>query len=182
MTMRVLVIGTETVGGKALTHMTEYVPCEDGIGIDHDRDTPRTGFSSDDHTATISMVNPAITHYTSTAPVGSAHVAHHLGVLPEPMDYLQYQWDYAEVPTEDNPIRKGDTLIRKDDDASIDVWECQTGYHPAVGDTRVLRRAPRREPWEDLADVLGDMGHLSPTGHAKALHDRGVRVVGGDAA
>lgn len=51
---------------------------------------------------------------------------------------------------------------------------------------RVLSRAPQREPWEDLADVLGDFaihdhdGTEYPDVLAQRLYERGVRMTGGD--
>ena len=98
------------------------------------------------------------------------------------LDDLEAAWEAAEQTDECNA---GDVLMTRHSDDNFEVW-----VSPAAVDigerSRVLSRAPREPrgpelpPWQELADVLADMGHLSPTGHAKALHDRGVRVTGGD--
>lgn len=100
---------------------------------------------------------------------------------------LQVAWENAEQADE---CRKGDVLIRQDD---YEVYGDSAGYavYPATSDgplmfARILSRAPKREPWADLADVLtlaeGDIGGLNvdAINVAALLHDRGVRVTGGD--
>ena len=103
-----------------------------------------------------------------------------LQAAPLSLDTLAAAWEAAEVPTDDAPIREGDVVIY--------TSACGTGVtaHKAAvgrfgrethGYVRILSRAPKpREPWADLADVRADMGHLAPTGHAKALYERGVRI------
>lgn len=179
MTARILVIRTE----DGITHMAEYIPGEGGITLDLEQETPRKsldwGRGTDDLTATLSMVNPTITHYSSTAPMGSAEVAHHLGVLPDIEDHLAQVWGAAE-PTSD--FHPGDTLIS----LVHGQYSVYTVTHEGKlrGDTtRIHRRAPRREPWQDLEDVLLEdrmVFEEDAEGIAKRLHERGVRVTGGD--
>lgn len=94
------------------------------------------------------------------------------------MEALEVAWEAAERADE---CRKGDVLIIRDDEDNYLVRRMDSQSRLA-GTARILSRAPKREPWADLADVLADMGHLSPTGHAKALYERGVRVTGGEAS
>lgn len=96
---------------------------------------------------------------------------------------LEAAWENAEVPTRDNPIREGDELIVKHWEEGWEWVALCPGSDSGnwISDARVLHRAPQPDPWQDLADVLG--GWLeSPTELAKYLHERGVRVVGGDDA
>lgn len=96
---------------------------------------------------------------------------------PVSLDALRTAWENAEQADE---CRKGDLLIRRHDSGVyyIIYSAAQSG---AIIDARVLSRAPRREPWEELADALWDEGVQSDTeGIARALHERGVRVTGGD--
>lgn len=100
---------------------------------------------------------------------------------PLSLDSLAAAYEAAEVPTGDTPIREGDVMIYPE----------MGGYvvRPAARrggawwfDARVMFRAPQvhMPEWQDLADVLADMGHTSPTGHARDLYERGVRVTGGE--
>lgn len=97
------------------------------------------------------------------------------------LDGLEAAWEAAEEAAE---CRKGDVLIRQSEHAGYAVY-------PAAFDgpllfSRILSRAPKREPWEDLADVLGDFaihdhdGKEYPDVLAQRLYERGVRVTGGD--
>ena len=103
---------------------------------------------------------------------------------------LEVAWEAAEVPTADAPIREGDVVIAFNE---TNLW----GYsvrraHPidfelgAKGYVRILSRAPRREPWADLADVLSGFaihdhnGKEYPDVLAQRLYERGVRMAGGD--
>ena len=91
---------------------------------------------------------------------------------------LEAAWEAAEAPTDENPIREGDVVIY--------TSACGTGLtvHKAAagqfgrethGYVRILSRAPKREPWEDLADALrgtvwerlsGDVDGLAAAVHA----------------
>ena len=97
-------------------------------------------------------------------------------VLQDPLllKGLEAAWEAAEQAPE---CRKGDVLIVPGSWGGYTIWEAARDSQLRAA--RILSRAPKREPWADLADVLADMGHLSPTGHAKALYERGVRVTGG---
>lgn len=131
----------------------------------------------------VEYLNGELALWQERASQAEAH-ARKAEAAPLTLDTLRDAWEEAEVPTDENPVRKGDVLIRKDDDAAIDVWECQTGHHPAVGETRILSRAPR-EPWADLADDLADrsaiMDEDAIEAAAKALHAAGWRKGGDDA-
>ena len=84
-------------------------------------------------------------------------------------------------------VQPGDILILRSPDsptALVQVWRSARPGPMSIY-TRILHRAPKREPWQDLADVLrADNGELIGEHHtitevAKALHERGVRVTGG---
>lgn len=104
-------------------------------------------------------------------------------VLQDPLllKGLEAAWGSAEQATE---CRKGDVLIVPGSWGGYTIWEA--ARNSQLRAARILSRAPKREPWEDLADVLStDNGeligeHRTITEVAKALHERGVRVVGGD--
>ena len=98
-------------------------------------------------------------------------------VLQDPLllKGLEAAWEAAEQAPE---CRKGDVLIVPGSWGGYTIWEAARDSRLRAA--RILSRAPR-ELWADLADVLADMGHLSPTGHAKALYERGVRATGGEA-
>ena len=103
---------------------------------------------------------------------------------PITLDALHEAWEGAEVADECN---EGDILILRSPDsptALVQVWRSARPGPMSIY-TRILHRAPKREPWQDLADVLrADNGELIGEHHtitevAKALHERGVRVTGG---
>ena len=123
----------------------------------------------------ISLSNYDMADY-GWVPVREAH--------PITLDALRDAWGTAEVADECN---EGDILIRLHPEiptALVQVWRSEMTV-PMGSLTRILRRAPKREPWQDLADVLGTDGgeligeHHTITEVAKALHERGVRVTGG---
>lgn len=102
---------------------------------------------------------------------------------------LEVAWEAAEVPTDDAPMRQGDVYI-----STVDRNDRGLGYLVAAAgrngthmhfNARILSRA-QREPWQGLADVLGDFaihdgrGREYPDVLARLLHERGVRVTGGD--
>ena len=99
---------------------------------------------------------------------------------------MQNAWEAAEVPTDDAPIREGDVILCRHDEGKWGVRVVSAGdmvasgrWKPAV---RILSRAPR-EPWADLADVLEvalDAGSRYAESIARSLHERGVRVTGGE--
>lgn len=99
---------------------------------------------------------------------------------PLSLDTLEAVWEAAEVPTDDNPIRQGDVCLVFLGATWI-AGEVGDRWWP-VGDTRILSRAPKREPWADLEDVLRDEIDLEsdPGGIAHALHLKGWRKGGGD--
>ena len=95
---------------------------------------------------------------------------------------LEAAWEAAEQAGE---CRKGDVLILRDPAEGYSVWRAGDADYLA-GSTRILSRAPKREPWADLADVLrgtvwerlsGDVDGL-----AAAVHAAGWRKGGDDDA
>ena len=97
---------------------------------------------------------------------------------PITLDALRDAWETAEVADECN---EGDILIRLHPEISTQlaqVWRSEMTA-PMGNLTRILHRAPKpkREPWQDLADVLrAHTGEPDPDETAKMLHERGVRV------
>ena len=95
---------------------------------------------------------------------------------------LQVAWEEAEQATE---CRKGDLLIVPSSWGGYAIWEAARDSQLRAA--RVLSRAPKRKPWADLADVLGDFaihdhdGKEYPDVLAQRLHERGVRATGGEA-
>lgn len=95
---------------------------------------------------------------------------------------LEVAWEAAEEADE---CREGDVLIERYPNRSWHVYRAESMLS-VCRDVRILSRAPR-QPWQDLADVLGDFaiadehsGRRDDAGLARALHERGVRVTGGD--
>lgn len=97
---------------------------------------------------------------------------------PITLDTLQAAWEGAEQ----GEVAEGDVLIRRSGE-NFTVWVAGGGWSTEAlsrsGHTRILHRAPKpkREPWQDLADVLrAHTGEPEPEETAKMLHERGVRV------
>lgn len=107
---------------------------------------------------------------------------------------LEVAWENAEVPTSPDFRDEDVVIVRNDsglggyfvrhahDTIDLELW--------AEGAVRYLHRAPR-EPWADLADIIGryDGDSDSPAGLARFLHENEVttpfdrdagRVTGGD--
>ena len=105
-------------------------------------------------------------------------------ILQSPLSLkdLAVAWDAAEQAEE---CREGDVLMTRHSDDNYEVWVA-AGAFDISKKSRILSRAPKREPWADLADVLtlaeGDIGGLNvdAINVAALLHERGVRVVGGE--
>ena len=103
-------------------------------------------------------------------------------VLQDPLllKGLEAAWENAEQAPK---CRKGDVLIVPGSWGGYTIWEAKRDSRLRAA--RVLSRAPR-EPWADLADVLGDFaihdhdGKEYPDVLAQRLYERGVRVTGGD--
>ena len=92
---------------------------------------------------------------------------------------LEAAWEAAEEADE---CREGDVLIIRDDEDNYLVRRMGDRYD-LDSTARILSRAPQREPWQDLADVLLEDGlafEEDVEGIVKRLHERGVRVTGGD--
>lgn len=102
-------------------------------------------------------------------------------VLQDPLllKGLEAAWEAAEQAPE---CRKGDVLIVPGSWGGYTIWEAARDSQLRAA--RILSRAPKREPWADLADVLlsesvvfdGEDASIA----ARALHSAGVRVTGGD--
>ena len=91
---------------------------------------------------------------------------------------LQVAWEEAEQA---DKCRKGDLLILRNDHGGYEVYQAEGDGRLLF--SRILSRAPQREPWADLADALrgtvwerlsGDVDGL-----AAAVHAAGWRK-GGD--
>ena len=90
---------------------------------------------------------------------------------------LEAAWEAAEVADE---CREGDVLIMQDPVEGYSVWQMGDADYLSRS-TRILSRAPQREPWQDLADVLASYPQTGTKADlAKALYAAGVRVTGGD--
>jgi hypothetical protein len=96
---------------------------------------------------------------------------------PLSMRDLQVAWENAEQ----GEARPGDLVIGELYDGGFQVYVAEMVV-PGMS-RRILSRAPRPE-WQDLADILLNIeveeGAADKT--AKWLHERGVRVVGGEEA
>ena len=95
------------------------------------------------------------------------------------LDALEVAWEAAEQAEE---CRKGDVLItRYAPEDGFKIGPAKSRGCVNSGVTRILSRAPKREPWADLADVLrAHTGEPDPDETARLLHERGVRVAGGE--
>lgn len=102
------------------------------------------------------------------------------------LDGLRAAWEAAEVPTGENPIREGDVVIYRHDGGQWAVREVEPHEHDDDDwscTVRVLSRAPKRAPWQDLADAFKTWDY-PVRGYeeelAKWVYANGVRVAGGD--
>ena len=96
---------------------------------------------------------------------------------PLTLDTLREAWENAER-SED--CQEGDVLIVPGGWGGYTIWTAERGTQLRAA--RVLSRAPR-EPWQDLADILLEDRMVfedDVEGIVKRLHERGVRVTGGD--
>ena len=101
-------------------------------------------------------------------------------VLQDPLllKGLEAAWEAAEEADE---CRKGDVLIAPGSWGGYTIWEA--ARDAPLRAARILSRAPKREPWADLAGVLAvalDADARYAESIARDLHERGVRVTGGD--
>ena len=102
-------------------------------------------------------------------------------ILQSPLSLkgLEVAWEAAEVADE---CREGDVLIIRDDEDNYVVrrMDDRSDLDSAA---RILSRAPKREPWADLAGVLVAESVVFDSEDAslaaRALHSAGVRVTGG---
>lgn len=106
-------------------------------------------------------------------------------ILQEPLSLkdMRVAWDAAYEETE---CHKGDVLVTRHSDDIYEVWVSVETFDISKK-TRVLSRAPRPEPWKNLADVLGDFVIYDTDGSnvrageaAQFLYEHGVRMAGGD--
>ena len=99
-------------------------------------------------------------------------------VLQDPLllKGLEAAWEAAEQATE---CRKGDVLIVPGSWGGYTIWEAARNSQLRVA--RILSRAPKREPWAELAGVLkAHTGEPDPDETARMLYENGVRVTGGE--
>lgn len=104
---------------------------------------------------------------------------------PLSMKDLRVAWEAAEAPTDGEPIRAGDVVIEKISTSAYAVMTPPPTCGLAGREFRVLSRAPKREPHENLADAIREVwpsayAEIDIGSLAYALHERGVRVTGGD--
>lgn len=95
---------------------------------------------------------------------------------PTTLDDMRAAWENAEVARECN---KGDVMIYRRGLDRYGVYPAQSS-RPVDWGTRILSRGPRREPWQDIADVLMEdrlAFEEDVEGIAKRLYERGVRIV-----
>ena len=101
-------------------------------------------------------------------------------VLQDPLllKGLEAAWEAAEQAPE---CRKGDVLIVPGGWGGYTIWEAARDSQLRAA--RILSRAPKREPWEALADVLLSESVVLDSEDAsiaaRALHNAGVRMAGG---
>ena len=94
-------------------------------------------------------------------------------ILQSPLSLkdLEVAWEAAEVADE---CREGDVLIIRDDEDNYLVRRMDD-RSDLDSTARILSRAPR-EPWADLADIIGryDGDTDDPAGLARFLHENEV--------
>lgn len=97
---------------------------------------------------------------------------------------LQVAWEAAEVPTENSPIREGDVVVFRHGGGFAVEPADRILSGQTHGRERILSRAPRREPWQDLADSLEAevqwIDRFNAVDAAQALHAAGWRKGGDD--
>ena len=99
-------------------------------------------------------------------------------VLQDPLllKGLEAAWEAAEQAPE---CRKGDVLIVPGSWGGYTIWEAARDSQLRAA--RILSRAPKREPWAELAGVLkAHTGEPDPDETARMLYERGVRMAGGE--
>ena len=100
--------------------------------------------------------------------------------LPDPysLDALEVAWENAEKA---DKCHEGDVLItRQPLDGGFKITPAKSSGRLNSEVTRILSRAPQREPWQDLADDLrAHTGEPDPDETARMLHEQGWRK-GGD--
>ena len=96
---------------------------------------------------------------------------------PLSLDDLAAAWEAAEQADE---CREGEVLIIRDDEDNYLVRRMDDRSR-LDSTARILSRAPKpREPWQDLADVIGEHTYEpDPKWLAQALYQSGVRVTDG---
>lgn len=161
-------------------NITQYHPGSDGVTVDAASAGARFGPVD----ISIEFQSFGTSHLRHTVPLRNTLEV--LG-LPDPYSLasLEVAWENAEQA---DKCHEGDVLITRllVEAGGFKIAPARSRGRLNSGVTRILSRAPQREPWADLADVLRtDNGeligeHRTITEVAKALHDRGVRVVGGD--
>src|SRR5690606_15899420 len=159
--------------------ITLYHPGSDGVTVDESKVVMNSGPVD----LSLEFQSFRITHLRHTLPL--RNTLEYLG-LPDPHtpDALKAAWENAE---QSDKCHAGDVLITRllNEAGGFKIAPARSSGRLNSGVTRILSRSPR-EPWQDLADILStDNGeiigeHRTIAEVAKALHERGVRVVGGD--
>ena len=95
---------------------------------------------------------------------------------PLSLDSLAAAWEAAGQADE---CREGDVLIIRDDEDNYLVRRMDD-RSDLDSTARILSRAPKREPWQDLADELDDTPScIANEALAQRLHAQGWRKTGG---
>ena len=154
-------------------NITQYHPDADGVTV---------------HESAMRYDSGADVHLEFRS-IGTAHLRHTLPLrdtltflgLPDPYtpDALEVAWENAEKA---DKCRKGDVLIMRPfpDEVGFKLSSARSRGRLNSGVTRILSRAPQREPWADLADDLrAHTGEPDPDETARMLHEQGWRK-GGD--
>ena len=102
--------------------------------------------------------------------------------LPDPysLDALEVAWENAE---QSGICDAGDVLITRllNEAGGFKIAPARSRGRIYSEVTRILSRAPQREPWQDLADDLrAHTGEPDPDETARMLHEQGWRKGGGE--
>ena len=100
-------------------------------------------------------------------------------VLQDPLllKGLEAAWEAAEQAPE---CRKGDVLIEHFGPDAYHVYLAEGNYSRLPCAIRILSSAPKREPWQDLADAMPSNWNEEAREYAaRMLYENGVRMAGG---
>ena len=171
---------TPTLATVAVFHgdgnITQYHPGSDGVTVDESS----------------TMYNGPVDISLEFQSFGTSYLRHTVPLrnvlevlgLPDPYTpaALEVAWENAEQA---DKCRKGDVLIMRPfpDEVGFKISSARSRGRLNSGVSRILSRAPQREPWQDLADSLEAevqwIDRFNAVDAAQALHAAGWRK-GGD--